>query len=80
MYTLKTGRDTENVTGAGVRGLACGGRGQVEVASLGLPVDGAVVLQNSNKLTVRLLPGDVLARMAPGANTSPRWKSSWPGG
>jgi len=34
-------------------------------SSLGLTVDDAVVLQNSNKLSVRLLPCDVLARVAP---------------
>jgi hypothetical protein len=34
-------------------------------SSLGLTADDAVVLQNSNKLTVRLLPCDVLARVAP---------------
>jgi len=34
-------------------------------SALGLTVDDAVVLQNSNKLTVRLLPCDVLARVAP---------------
>ena len=34
-------------------------------SALGLTVDDAVVLQNSNKLTVRLLPCDVLARIAP---------------
>ena len=34
-------------------------------SSLGLKVDDAVVLQNSDKLTLRLLPGDVLARVAP---------------
>ena len=33
-------------------------------SALGLTVDDAVVLQNSNKLTVRLLPCDVLARIA----------------
>jgi len=33
-------------------------------SALGLAVDDAVVLQNSNKLTVRLLPCDVLARIA----------------
>lgn len=36
--------------------------------SLGLVVDEPVVLQNSNKLTVRLLPCDVLARVAPEAD------------
>ena len=34
-------------------------------SALGLSVDDAVVLQNSNKLAVRLLPCDVLARVAP---------------
>ncbi|MBM7490217.1 hypothetical protein JOD64_001439 [Micromonospora luteifusca] len=37
-------------------------------ASVDLTVDDAVVLQNSNKLTLRLLPCDVLARVAPAAN------------
>jgi hypothetical protein len=34
-------------------------------SALGLTVDDAVVLNNSNKLAVRLLPCDVLARVAP---------------
>lgn len=34
-------------------------------SALGLTVDDAVVLQNSNKLAVRLLPCDVFARVAP---------------
>jgi Phosphotransferase enzyme family len=34
-------------------------------ASLGLTVDDAIVLHDSNKLTLRLLPCDVLARVAP---------------
>ena len=34
-------------------------------SSLGLVVDDAIVLHNSNKLTLRLLPCDVLARVAP---------------
>lgn len=34
-------------------------------ASQGLQVEDATVLQNSNKLTVRLLPCDILARIAP---------------
>jgi thiamine kinase-like enzyme len=37
-------------------------------AALGLTVDDAIVLQNSNKLTLRLLPCDVLARVAPVAH------------
>jgi Ser/Thr protein kinase RdoA (MazF antagonist) len=37
-------------------------------SSLDLTVDDAIVLQNSNKLTVRLLPCDVLARVAPAAH------------
>jgi hypothetical protein len=36
-------------------------------SSLGLPVDDAIVLNDSNKLTLRLLPCDVLARVAPAA-------------
>ena len=36
-------------------------------SSLGLTVDDAVVLHDSNKLTLRLLPCDVLARVAPAA-------------
>jgi len=34
-------------------------------SSLGLAVDDAIVLQDSNKLTLRLLPCDTLARVAP---------------
>src|SRR5260370_25322289 len=34
------------------------------VSSLGLTVDDAIVLHDSNKLTLRLLPCDVLARVA----------------
>lgn len=34
-------------------------------ASLGLPVEDAIVLHDSNKLTLRLLPCDTLARVAP---------------
>jgi Ser/Thr protein kinase RdoA (MazF antagonist) len=37
-------------------------------SSLGLSVDDAVVLHDSNKLTQRLLPCDVLARVAPTAH------------
>ncbi|MFC4012930.1 phosphotransferase enzyme family protein [Nonomuraea purpurea] len=37
-------------------------------SSLGLTADDAIVLNNSNKLTVRLLPCDVLARVAPEAH------------
>jgi hypothetical protein len=37
-------------------------------SSLGLAVRDATVLQNSNKLTLRLLPCDVLARVAPAAH------------
>ena len=41
-------------------------------ASLGLTADDATVLQNSNALTLRLLPCDVLARVAPeGRHNSP---------
>jgi hypothetical protein len=37
-------------------------------SSLGLSVDDAIVLHDSNKLTLRLLPCDVLARVAPAAD------------
>jgi aminoglycoside phosphotransferase (APT) family kinase protein len=37
-------------------------------SSLGLAADDAIVLQDSNKLTLRLLPCDVLARVAPVAD------------
>lgn len=37
-------------------------------SSLGLTVDDAIVLHNSNKLTLRLVPCDVLARVAPVAH------------
>jgi len=37
----------------------------VSIASaLGLPVDDAIVLHDSNRIALRLLPGDVLARVA----------------
>ena len=38
------------------------------VSALGLTVDDAIVLHDSNKLTVRLLPCDVVARVAPVAH------------
>src|SRR5580658_2261141 len=38
------------------------------VSSLDLTVDDAIVLHDSNKLTLRLLPCDVLARVAPVAD------------
>src|SRR4051795_11281552 len=37
-------------------------------SALDLTVDDAIVLHDSNKLTLRLLPCDVLARVAPGAH------------
>jgi uncharacterized protein (DUF2384 family) len=37
-------------------------------SSLGLTVDEAIILHDSNKLTLRLLPCDVLARVAPVAH------------
>ncbi|WP_030234697.1 MULTISPECIES: phosphotransferase enzyme family protein [unclassified Streptomyces] len=43
-------------------------------SSLGLTVDDAIVLQNSNKLTLRLLPCDVLARVAPVADQVARFE------
>lgn len=41
---------------------------------LGLAVDDVLVVQNSNKLTVRLLPCDVLARVAPVAHGVARFE------
>src|ERR1051326_7789090 len=43
-------------------------------SALGLTVDDAVVLNNSNALTVRLLPGDVVARVAPLAPPAARFE------
>jgi hypothetical protein len=43
-------------------------------SSLGLAADDAIVLQDSNKLTLRLLPGDVLARVAPVAHQVARFE------
>jgi hypothetical protein len=43
-------------------------------ASLGLTADDAVVLHDSNKLTLRLLPCDVLARVAPVAQQAARFE------
>src|SRR4051794_21390222 len=43
-------------------------------SSLGLTADDAIVLHDSNKLTVRLLPCDVLARVAPAAQQVARFE------
>ena len=43
-------------------------------SSLGLTVDGAVLLHDSNKLALRLLPCDVLARVAPVAHQAARFE------
>ncbi|MDG9701533.1 phosphotransferase enzyme family protein [Streptomyces sp. DH37] len=43
-------------------------------SSLGLAVDDAIVLHDSNRLTLRLLPCDVLARVAPVANQVARFE------
>ncbi|PJE99659.1 aminoglycoside phosphotransferase [Streptomyces carminius] len=43
-------------------------------SSLGLAAEDAAVLQNSNKLTLRLLPGDVVARVAPVADQIARFE------
>ncbi|MFF5075756.1 hypothetical protein ACFY36_01810 [Actinoplanes sp. NPDC000266] len=57
-------------------------------ASLGLTSHDATILHNSNKLTLRLQPCDVLARVGPAAHQSaqrevditgyPRHRRSWP--
>ena len=43
-------------------------------ATLDLPVDNAIVLNNSNRLAVRLLPGDVLARVARGGRSAAQFE------
>ena len=43
-------------------------------SALGLAVDNAIVLHNSNKLTLRLLPCDVVARVAPIAHQVARFE------
>jgi Ser/Thr protein kinase RdoA (MazF antagonist) len=43
-------------------------------SSLDLTVDGAIVLHDSNRLTLRLLPCDVLARVAPVAHQAARFE------
>lgn len=43
-------------------------------SSLGLRADDAIVLHDSNKLTLRLLPCDVLARVAPAAHQVARFE------
>jgi len=47
---------------------------QAIASELGLAADEAVVLQESNKLAVRLLPSDVLARVAPVADQVARFE------
>src|ERR687889_943388 len=42
--------------------------------SLGLRVDEAIVLHDSNRLTLRLLPCDVLARVAPVAHQAAQFE------
>jgi len=43
-------------------------------SALGLTVDDAVVLHDANRLTARLLPGDVLARVAPAAHQAAQFE------
>jgi aminoglycoside phosphotransferase (APT) family kinase protein len=43
-------------------------------SAVGLPVDDVIVLHDSNKLTVRLLPCDVVARVAPSAHQVARFE------
>ena len=49
-------------------------------SDLGLAVDDAVVLHDSNLLTLRLLPCDVVARVAQPRTRVRSSKSTWPGG
>lgn len=55
--------DNANVTGWSALSAAMS-----SASALGLRVDDAVVLQDSNRLVVRLLPCDVLVRVAPAAH------------
>jgi Ser/Thr protein kinase RdoA (MazF antagonist) len=43
-------------------------------SSVGLTADDAIVLQDSNRITLRLLPGDVLARVAPVAHQAAQFE------
>ncbi|MFI6316600.1 phosphotransferase [Nonomuraea sp. NPDC050556] len=43
-------------------------------ASLDLPADDAIVLHNSNRLALRLTPGDVLARVAPAGHEAAQFE------
>jgi hypothetical protein len=43
-------------------------------SSLGLTADDAIVLQDSNRVTLRLLPCDVLAQVAPAAHHAPQFE------
>jgi hypothetical protein len=43
-------------------------------SALGLTVDDAIVLHDSNRLAVRLLPCDVLARVAPAAHQAAQFE------
>src|SRR4051812_2384411 len=43
-------------------------------SAVGLAVDDALVLQDSNRLTLRLLPADVLARVAPLAHQAAQFE------
>jgi hypothetical protein len=67
--TLSEGIDGEKISwmqpGEIQRALAAA---MSTASALGLAVDNAVVLHDSNKLTVRLLPCDVVARVAPVAH------------
>jgi hypothetical protein len=42
--------------------------GRSAASALGLQADDAIVVHNSNRIAVRLVPGDVLARVAPSAH------------
>ena len=43
-------------------------------SSLDLTIDDAILLQDSNKLTLRLLPSDVVARVAPVAHQAAQFE------
>ncbi|MDA2815004.1 aminoglycoside phosphotransferase family protein [Nocardiopsis sp. RSe5-2] len=64
MTTAEKGRATVQVSEV-PRAMAAA---RSTASSLGLKTDDAVVLHDSNKLTLRLMPCDVLARVAPAAH------------
>src|SRR5438552_3361383 len=64
----RRGKPVDHDRHAGNRDRGGGGAGTVAASALGLRVDDADVVHNSNRIAVRLIPCDVLARVAPPAH------------